>query len=105
MIALATTGQNVVYDPSTNVDINSGKGQPTAVRQTVTLLFGQALPAGSYEVTLSPAIQAATFGAGEANLLAGGGAIAGHPVVSTSGGTIVPGSLVTAHDLGNHSIT
>jgi hypothetical protein len=44
VITLATTGQNVAYDPSTNLDINSGKVQPTAVRQTVTLLFGQALP-------------------------------------------------------------
>jgi hypothetical protein len=99
VIALATTGQNVAYDPSTNVDINSGKVQPTAVRQTVTLLCGQALPAGSDLVTLSPAIQAAAFSAGEANLLGGGGAIARPPVVSARGGTIVPGSLVTAHDL------
>jgi hypothetical protein len=99
VIALATTGQNVVYDPGTSVDINGGKVQPTAVRQTVTLLFGQALPAGSYHITLAPAIQAAPFSAGEASLLSGGSSFVGHPVVTVSHGTITPGSQVTATDL------
>jgi hypothetical protein len=99
VIPLATTGQSVVYDPSTNVDINSGKVQPTAVRQTVTLLFGQALPAGSYQITLAPAIQAAPFSADEASVLSSGSAFTGHPVVSSANTTITPGSQVTAADL------
>jgi hypothetical protein len=99
VIPLAAGVQSVVYDPSTNVDINSGKVQPTALRQTVTLLFGQPLPAGSYQVTLSPAVQAAPFSADEASLLAGGASFVGHPVVMSSAGTITPGSQITATDL------
>ena len=44
---------------------------PTAIRQTVTLLFTGSLPAGSYQVELSPAIQSDLFNADETNLLAG----------------------------------
>src|SRR5262249_21786516 len=33
------SGHSVVYDPSANVDVASGTTYPTAVRQTVTLLF------------------------------------------------------------------
>jgi hypothetical protein len=99
VIPLATGFQSVVYDPSANIDVASGKIHPTAVRQTVTLLFGQPLPAGSYQVTLAPAIQAAPFTADEASLLSGGTAFTGHPVASLAGGTITSGSVVTATDL------
>ena len=58
-------GQAVVYDPSTNVDVASGTTYPTAVRQTVTLLFANPLPAGSYRIDLPPAIQTAPFNADE----------------------------------------
>jgi hypothetical protein len=98
VIPLAS-GQSVVYDPSANVDVASGTTYPTAVRQTVTLLFDQPLPAGSYQVQLAPAIQTAAFNADEANLLSGGAAFAGHPVVSLSGGQVVDGSQVLALDL------
>jgi hypothetical protein len=69
------------------------------VRQTVTLLFSQPLPAGSYQVTLSPAIQAAPFTADEASLLSGGSTFAGHPVALLTGGTLTNGSVATATDL------
>ena len=99
VIPLATNFQSVVYDPSANLDVASGKIHPTAVRQTVTLLFANPLPAGSYQVTLSPAIQAAAFSADETSLLSGGAAFAGHPVVSLTNGQITSGSQVTATDL------
>jgi hypothetical protein len=99
VIPLATGFQSVVYDPSANIDVASGKIHPTAVRQTVTLLFSRPLPAGSYQVTLAPAVQAAPFTADEASLLSGGTAFAGHPVASIAGGIITSGSVVTATDL------
>jgi hypothetical protein len=99
VIPLATGFQSVVYDPSANLDVASGKIHPTAVRQTVTLLFSQPLPAGSYQITLSPSIQAAPFTTGESTLLSGGPAFAGHPVVSLASGNISNGALVTATDL------
>jgi hypothetical protein len=92
-------GHSVVYDPSANVDVASGLTYPTAVRQTVTLLFANPLPAGSYKITLRPAIQAAPFNDQENGLLAGGGAFAGHPVVSLSAGQVVNGSQPTAPNL------
>ena len=46
--------QSAVYDPGANIDVATGITYPTAVRQTVTLLFAGPLPAGSYEVALSP---------------------------------------------------
>jgi hypothetical protein len=94
VIPLATGLQSVVYDPSANVDVASGTIHPTAVRQTVTLLFSQPLPSGSYQITFSPAIQAAPFSADESSMLSGG-----HPLVSVTGGTITSGDQVTATDL------
>src|SRR5262249_16831251 len=51
-IASATGGQPVLYNPGGNVDVSSGKTSPTAVRQTVTLLFAQPLPVGSYQIEI-----------------------------------------------------
>jgi hypothetical protein len=93
------SGHSVVYDPSANVDVASGTTYPTAVRQTVTLLFASPLPAGSYAITLRPAIQTAPFNDQEAGLLSGGAAFAGHPVVSVSGGQISNGSRPTVSNL------
>jgi hypothetical protein len=93
-IPVATGFQSVVYDPSANLDVASGTIHPTAVRQTVTLLFSQSLPAGSYQISLAPAIQAAPFSAGESGMLTGG-----HPLVSVTGGNITSGAQVTATDL------
>jgi hypothetical protein len=93
------SGHSVVYDPSANVDVASGLTYPTAVRQTVTLLFSNPLPAGSYQVTLRPAIQTAPFNDQESSLLSGGSAFAGHPVVSVSAGQVVNGSQPAAPNL------
>jgi hypothetical protein len=102
-IAATSGGQPIVYDPGVNVDLTSGLTYPTAVDQTVTLLFTSPLAPGSYEVELSPAIQAAAFNAAEAGALApGDGSFAGHPVVSVTGALVVNGArldepgLVTA---------
>jgi hypothetical protein len=94
---VATRG--VVYDPSTNVDVASGKTYPTAVRQTVTLVFDQPLPAGSYQVELKPAIQTAPFNEDESALLSAVAGLHGHPVVERDGGQVIEGSRVTAADL------
>jgi hypothetical protein len=94
VIPLATGFQSVVYDPSANLDVASGTIHATALRQTVTLLFSQPLPSGSYRITFSPAIQAAPFSAGESSMLAGG-----HPLASVTGGNITSGALVMATDL------
>jgi len=92
VIPLSATSLPVVYDPSANLNVASGLTYPTAVRQTVTLLFDQPLPAGTYEIVLAPEIQAAVYNADEAGLLAGDGSFAGHPVVTARNGTIVNGS-------------
>ncbi len=88
-IVVAATGQPVVYDPSTNVDVASGVTFPAAVRQTVTLLFDSPLPAGSYLVELTAGIRTAAINAGEAGLLAGS---PGHPLVSLGHGQVRAGS-------------
>jgi hypothetical protein len=83
--------QGVVYDPSTNVDVGSGKDFPTAVRQTVTLLFDQPLPPGSYQVQVAPAVGTAPFNADEAALLSPAPRFTGHPVVSLVQGQVTKG--------------
>ena len=64
----------VVYDASANIDVVSGLTYPTAVHQTVTLLFKNPLPAGAYRVQVRPAVGATPFNESEP--------IAGHPVVT-----------------------
>jgi hypothetical protein len=97
--AVTAGGQPVVYDPSANVEVATGTVYPTAVRQTVTLLFPDALPPGSYQIELAPAIQAAPFNEGELGLLSGGAAFSGHPVASLIDGTVTEGSRPTVTDL------
>src|SRR5262249_3258964 len=97
-----TGNKSVVYDPSTNVSVASGNVYPTAIRQTVTLLFTDPLPAGSYQIELSPAIQTAAFNEDELGLIAGSTSLTGHPVVSRSGsqlGGVTEGARVTAQNL------
>jgi hypothetical protein len=91
--------QGAVYDPSTNVDVASGTVYPTAVRQTVTLLFDQPLPPGSYHIDVSAAVQAAAFNEQESALLSAVPGFTGHPVVSADGGQVSEGSRRTATDL------
>ncbi len=98
VIPLAS-GQSAVYDPSSNVDVATGLSYPTAVRQTVTLLFDQPLPTGSYQITLASAIQAASFNIGEQTLLSNAAGLAGHPLVSVGNGAITPGDTRTVASL------
>ncbi len=85
-IAATAGGQPIIYNPGLNVDVTSGLTYATAVDQTVTLFFAQALPPGSYQIELSRSIQAAAFNAAEAGDLAtGDDSFAGHPVVSVNG--------------------
>jgi len=100
--------QSVVYDPSTNVDVASGDVYPTAIRQTVTLLFDEPLPAGSYLIDLSSAIQTAPFNDEENTQLSASAILTGHPVASVQSGQIsagsqstVPGLVVASVGLGN----
>ncbi len=94
----------VVYDPIGNVDVSSGLTHPTASRQTVTLLFGQPLPAGSYEVDVSANVVAAPFNVDELSLLSPSSGIHGHPVASAGSGVIHEGALLNG-ELLVHSVT
>jgi len=78
-----------VYDPSTNVSVASGNVYPTAIRQTVTLLFTDPLPAGSYQIELMPAIQTAAFNDREPALVVAATGLTKHPVVSLSGSQVI----------------
>lgn len=101
VIPVAATGgaQPVVYNPGANLDVSSGRTFPTAVRQTVTLLFAEPLPVGSYSIVLNPRVQTAAFSPAEVKLLAGGPEFAGHPLVSVSGTTIRNGGEFLASNL------
>ena len=93
-------GQSVIYNPGANVDVASGLTYPTAVRQTVTLLFSSPLPAGAYEITLSPNITSADLNTGEVNVLATTSSITGgHPLVSARNGVVRTGSSFVAQNL------
>jgi hypothetical protein len=90
---------SVVYNPSANVEVSSGRTYPTAIRQTVTLLFADALPAGSYLIELSPRIETAAFHEAEGELLVDAPQCSGHPVVVRVGGRIAEGVRLKAVDL------
>jgi hypothetical protein len=91
--------QSAVYDPSTNVNIASGNVYPTAIRQTVTLLFADPLPAGSYQIELSPTIQTAAFNDREPDLIVAATGLTKHAVVSLSGSLATEGDRLVAQDL------
>jgi hypothetical protein len=90
---------SVIYDPGANIDVSSGEVYPTAVKQTVTLLFDNPLPAGSYEIRFSSNIVSAAISPGEADSLAGIPSLGGHELVSYSDGSIIGGAGVVANDL------
>lgn len=73
---------SIVYDPGANIDVASGLDYPTAVRQTVTLVFSDLLPAGSYLVEISPTVGSQPYNSDEPGLLAAGGT--SHPLVQLS---------------------
>ncbi len=90
---------SIVYNPGANVEVSHGQTFPTAVRQTVTLLVDEPLPAGSYLIELSSRIHSAVFSAGELDLLADKTGFDGHPVVSGTGGQITEGVRLEALNL------
>jgi hypothetical protein len=73
---------SIVYDPGANIDVASGLDYPTAVRQTVTLVFADLLPAGSYLVQVSPNVGSQAYNSDEPGLLVAAGA--SHPLVQLS---------------------
>jgi hypothetical protein len=72
--------------------VASGTTYPTAVKQTLTFLFNQPLPAGSYQITIKPAVQTAAFNADEAGELTKLSGFTGHPVVTLSAAQVTEGS-------------
>lgn len=90
--------REVVYSPSTNVDVSSGRTYPTAIRQTATLLFDSPLPAGSYRVQ-TKGLQTESFNQDEVDLLADLPNFGRHPLVSLEGGFLTDNVSVTAIDL------
>jgi hypothetical protein len=93
------SGQSVIYDPGANIDVTTGKQYPTAVKQTVTLLFDQPLPTGTYEILLSPGIASAAVAPDETSALSDSASEGGHELVSVAGGSIVAGAKVLVQDL------
>src|SRR5262249_41897482 len=91
-----SSNKSAVYDPSTNVTVASGTVYPTAIRRTVSLLFTDPLPAGSYRIELSPAIQTAAFNDDEQGLVAPSPGLTGHPVVSLNDSQVTEGARRTA---------
>ncbi|MFO0967581.1 MAG: FG-GAP-like repeat-containing protein [Gemmataceae bacterium] len=89
---LLTVGA-ATYNAGANIEVSSGRTFPTAVRQTVTLLFASPLQDGSYQIELKPAITTANVFANEANVLAPRSGFNGHPVVHVDGG-VVEGGIV-----------
>jgi hypothetical protein len=97
-LGLPANSQSVVYNAGSNVNVSSGRTHPVATRQTVTLLFGEPLPPGAYEILVSDEVLAAAFSVDELSLLsplAG----SGHTVVMREGGTVREGSSFVATEL------
>ncbi len=88
-VAADSGGQPVIYDPGADLGVASGLDYPTASRQTITLLFTAPLPVGSYEISLSPNIQTASFNSDEANSLVGDSSFEGHPMTTVTDGSVV----------------
>lgn len=94
VIPLDAAEQSVVYDPSANVDVASGVTYPTAIQQTITLTFGTALPAGSYELRISPNV-----GSEQLNEQESGGTLGAHSVVQVQSAGIEPGATLLLKQL------
>ncbi len=101
VIPLSGSGSNaVIYDPSADLGVASGLHYSSASRQTVTLLFGRALPAGTYVIALSPSLTSADFLPGAGDLLSGTAIFGGHSVVSRgAGNTIANGAVLVEANL------
>ena len=85
VVPLSAQSASIVYDPGANIDVATGLAYPTAVRQTVTLVFDSLLRPGSYLIRISPDVIAQSYNSDEATLLAAGGTA--HPVVQAIDGS------------------
>lgn len=83
---LPVGAQAVLYNPGGNIDVSSGRTYPTAVRQTVTLLFGEPLPPGSYLIEAAP-LATVEITPNERSMLSPDGTY-GHPLVTVVDGRI-----------------
>ncbi len=92
------TVSEAVYSPSTNVEISSGRTFPTAIRQTVALLFDEALPAGSYHIETT-GLQSEPYNQEELELLAELPNLGRHPLMAFDGGYLTDQVSVAAIDL------
>lgn len=94
-LAAPGNGLQAVYAAGVNIGVATGRFYPAEAEQTVTLYFAQALQPGTYRVEVSPAVQAAAYNSTEAELLVGGAAFNGHPVVTVAAGVIAPNNQKT----------
>ncbi len=97
-IASLSGGQPIIYNPGSNVKVGSGQTTPTAVKQTITLLFKDPLPVGSYEIDVAN-VQAAPYNDDEAGLLTAQAGVNGHALVSRPKKAILEGSKFLAFNL------
>jgi hypothetical protein len=81
-----TNGKAVFYNPGANVEVSSGRTFPTAVRQTVTLVFDQPLTAGTYRVEVLN-LESVPFNATESAQLAP--EFDGHALVQVNGASAI----------------
>ncbi len=99
VMPLVSGSPAVNYNPAANTDVSSGRTYLTSARSTISLLFAQPLPAGSYRVVLSPGIQAAALNDEEIGKLAGKGLFPGHALASLVGGQVVEGAQLDVANL------
>jgi hypothetical protein len=98
-VAATNGAQPVVYNPGANIKVASGLTYPAVSRQTITLLFTNPLPAGSYQIAVASAVGTFPFNSGEAALLAGNASLGGHPIVANKDGKVTNGSKIVVPTL------
>lgn len=89
----------VIYTPNSSITTGAGQTFPSATRQTVTLNFSSALPAGSYRIEFSEDILSLEFDATEAGKLVDPGGFGGHSLASVDGAVINSGDNQDLVDL------
>ncbi len=87
-----------LYNPTANVEVVTELSYPTTTRQTVTLLFDQSLPVGSFIVEASANIQTRDQSSNEDELLTEVSGFNGHPIVHVDG-QIEEGGFFLAEDV------
>jgi hypothetical protein len=79
----------VILNPAASTQVMIGRQFPDSVQQSVTLVFAQPLPAGSYQIELSSNLQTLPFSSDENSLFPPDSVFDGRPpvdVVATEGG-------------------